>query len=38
MANKLNDVNVNYLKLSKKHRGPHETLSRATCCTRAACM
>jgi len=34
----LNDVNVNYLKIPKEHRGSHETSSRATCCPRAACM
>jgi len=28
---KLNNVNVNYLKTPKKHRGPHQTPSRATC-------
>jgi len=30
-VNKLNNVNVNYLKLPKKHRGPQETPSWATC-------
>jgi len=24
-------VSVNYLKIPKKHRGPHKTPSRATC-------
>jgi len=36
-ANKLNDINVKYLKIPKKHRRPHETPSQATCCPRAAC-
>ena len=30
----LNSANVNYLKIPKKHHGPHKMLSRATCCPR----
>jgi len=30
-VNKLNNVNVNYLKTSQKHGGPHKMPSRATC-------
>jgi len=33
-VNKLSDVNVNYLKIPKRHRGPHKTPSRATCVPR----
>jgi len=29
--NKLNNLNVNYLKIPKKHRGPHKMLSRTGC-------
>ena len=32
------NVNVNYLKIPKKHRGPHKRPSRATCGRRAACL
>jgi len=30
----LGNVNVNYLKIPEKHRGPHKTPSRASCCPR----
>jgi len=30
-VNKLNNVSVTYLKIPKKHRGPHKVPSRATC-------
>jgi len=33
-VNKLNNVNVNYLKIPKKHRVPHKTPSWAICCPR----
>jgi len=29
--NKLNNVNVNYLKIPKNHRGPHATLGPSVC-------
>jgi len=29
--NKLNNLNVNYFKLPKKHRGPHKIPLRAAC-------
>jgi len=32
------NLNVNYLKFPKKHRGPHKRASRATCGPRAACL
>ena len=34
----LDNVNVSYLKLPKKHRGPHKRSWRATCGLRAACL
>jgi len=30
-VNKLNNVNINYLKIPKKHRGLHKTPSRVSC-------
>jgi len=30
-VNKLNNFNVIYLKINRKHRGPHQMSSRATC-------
>jgi len=30
--------NFNYLKIPRKHRGPHKIPSRATCCPRATCL
>jgi len=37
-VNELNNFDVNYVKMSKKHRGPHKTPSRATCGPPAACL
>jgi len=34
----LGNVNVSYLKISKKYRRPHKRPSRATCGPRAACL
>jgi len=30
-VNELNNINVNYLKIPQKHRGPHKTPSRVAC-------
>jgi len=37
-VNKLNNVNVKYLKILTKHRGPQETPSLTTCDLRVACL
>ena len=37
-VNKVNNLNVNYLKTPKTHRGPHKIPSRANCGPRAACL
>jgi len=36
--NKLINLNVNYLKIPKKHRGPHKLPLRATSGPWAACL
>jgi len=37
-VNKVNNLNANYLKILKTHRGPHKMPSRAICDPRAACL
>jgi len=34
----LGNVNVNYLKIPKKHHGPHKTPWQAACSPRTACL
>jgi len=38
LVNKVNNPNVNYLKILKTHRGPHKMPSRAKCDPRPACL
>jgi len=37
-VNKVNNLNVNYLKILKTHRGPHNMPSKGNCGQRAACL
>jgi len=37
-VNKLNKLNVNYLKIPRKHHGPQKIPSRAKCGQRSACL
>ena len=37
-VNKLNNLNVNYLKITKRHRGPRKVPTRTTCDPRVACL